>query len=81
MNCTDIKKENGNNCTDIKKENGNIYYNPSRPNPRRKEKIMLSFYFRTSLWCLKRFYEGLIETCQMILLSFYLKSDFMYSVS
>ena len=34
--------------------------NPSCPNPRRKEKIKLkSFYFHTSLWCLKRFYEGL----------------------
>ena len=32
---------------------------PSRPNPRRREKINLNFYFRPSLWCLKRFYEGL----------------------
>ena len=51
------------------------------PIPDEEKKLSLSFYFRTSLWCLKRFYEGLIETCQMILLSFYLKSDFMYSVS
>ena len=31
----------------------------SRPNPGRKEEIKLNFYFQTSLWCLKRFYEGL----------------------
>ena len=34
-------------------------FNPSRPNPRRREKVKLNFYFHTSLWCLKRFYEGL----------------------
>ena len=33
-------------------------FNPSRPNPGQKEKINLSFYFHTSLWCLKRFYKG-----------------------
>ena len=33
--------------------------NPSRPNPVRREKINLKFYFHVSLWCLKRFYEGL----------------------
>ena len=33
--------------------------NPSRPNRRRREKININFYFLTSLWCLKRFYEGL----------------------
>ena len=33
------------------------YFNPSRPDPRRREKINLYFYFHTSLWCLKRFYE------------------------
>ena len=33
--------------------------NPSRPNPGRRDKIKLNFYFHTSLWCLKRFYEGL----------------------
>ena len=33
--------------------------NPSRPNPRQREKINLNFYFHTSLWCLKRFYERL----------------------
>ena len=32
---------------------------PSCPNPGRREKIKLNFYFHTSLWCLKRFYEGL----------------------
>ena len=30
-----------------------------RPNPGQSEKIELSFCFHTSLWCLKRFYEGL----------------------
>ena len=33
--------------------------NPSRPDPGRRDKINLDFYFRTCLWCLKRFYEGL----------------------
>ena len=33
--------------------------NPSRPDPGRREKINLNFYFHTSLWCLKRFCEGL----------------------
>ena len=27
--------------------------------PGRREKINLNFYFHTSLWCLRRFYEGL----------------------
>ena len=35
--------------------------NPSRPNPGRREKITLSFYFHTSLWCLKSFYEGFMN--------------------
>ena len=30
---------------------------PSKPG--QGEKINLKFYFHTSLWCLKRFYEGL----------------------
>ena len=33
--------------------------NPSRPDPGRREKINLNYYFHTSLWCFKRFYEGL----------------------
>ena len=33
--------------------------NPSRPSAGRKEKIKLNFYFHTSLWFLKKFYEGL----------------------
>ena len=33
--------------------------NPSRPDPRQAEKINLNFYLHTSLWCLKKFYEGL----------------------
>ena len=39
--------------------------NPFRPNPGRREKINLNFYFHTSLWCLKWFYEdlkGLLKT-------------------
>ena len=35
------------------------HLNPSRPNPVRREKIKVNFYFYTSLSCLKRFYEGL----------------------
>ena len=33
--------------------------NPCRPDIERGEKINLNFYFHASLWCLKRFYEGL----------------------
>ena len=33
--------------------------NPFRPNPGRREKIKLSFYFHTPLWYLKMFREGL----------------------
>ena len=33
--------------------------NSSRPDPEWREKIDLNFYFHTSLWCLRRFYEGL----------------------
>ena len=40
-------------------ENGNTVINPSHPNPGRREKIKLHFHFHTSLWCLKRLYEGL----------------------
>ena len=29
------------------------------PIPDKKKKFKVNFYFRTSLWCLKRFYEGL----------------------
>ena len=32
--------------------------NPFRPDPRRRDKTNLNFYFHTSLWYLKRFYEG-----------------------
>ena len=38
--------------------NGLKYINPSRPDPGRREKINLYFYFHTSSWCLKRFHEG-----------------------
>ena len=34
-------------------------FNPSRPDPGQREKLNLNFYFHTSLWCLKRLYEGL----------------------
>ena len=33
--------------------------NFSRPDPVWREKINLNFDFHTSLWCFKRFYEGL----------------------
>ena len=36
-----------------------VFLEPSRPNPGRREKIKLNFYFHISLWCLKRFYKGL----------------------
>ena len=36
-----------------------MHINPSRPNPGQIGKVKLNIYFRTSLWCLKRFYEGL----------------------
>ena len=29
-------------------------FNPPRPNPGRREKIKLNFYFHTSMWCLKK---------------------------
>ena len=34
-------------------------FDPSHPNPGRRKKIKLNFYFHFSLWCLKKFYEGL----------------------
>ena len=34
-------------------------FNPSIPIPDDEKKINLNFYFRTSLWYLQRFYEGL----------------------
>ena len=36
-----------------------ILINPSHPDPWQRENIYLHFYFHTSLWCVKRFYEGL----------------------
>ena len=36
-------------------------FNPSRPKPGQRKKIKLNFYFNTSLWYLKRFYEGLYD--------------------
>ena len=35
-----------------------IVSNPSHPDPGQRE-IHLNFYFHTSLWCIKRFYEDL----------------------
>ena len=43
----------------IKHNTGLKLFNPFRPNPGRREKIQLNFYFRTSFWCPRRFYEGL----------------------
>ena len=34
-------------------------FNLSCPSPPRRKKINLNLYFHTSLWCVKRFYEGL----------------------
>ena len=42
-----------------KKISNPVDLNPSRPDPGQREKINLNFYFYTSLWCLKMFYEGL----------------------
>ena len=39
--------------------NDRKFFQPTQSNPGRREKNNLNFYFRTSLWCLKRFYEGL----------------------
>ena len=41
--------------------------NPSRPDHGRREKINLNFYFHTSLWCLKRFYESLLRPSENLL--------------
>ena len=38
-----------------------LHLNPSRPDPGQREKLNLNFYFHTSLWCLKRFYGGLLR--------------------
>ena len=35
-----------------------FYFNLSRPDYGRREKINLIFYFPTSFWCIKRLYEG-----------------------
>ena len=35
------------------------FFNPFRADPGRREKFNLNFYFHTSLWCLKIFYDGL----------------------
>ena len=36
-----------------------LYVNPFCHDPERKGKVNFNFYFHTSSWCLKRFYEGL----------------------
>ena len=41
-----------------------VMFNPSRPKSGRREKIKLKFYFRFSLWCFKRFYEGRKGLCK-----------------
>ena len=40
-------------------ESYDCFFNPSRPSSGQREKINLNFHFHISLWCLKRFYEGL----------------------
>ena len=39
--------------------------NPCRSDPGRRDKINLNFYFHTSFWCLKSFYEGLKVLCYL----------------
>ena len=59
-------------------------FNPSRPNPERRENIKLNFYFQISLWCLKRFYEAFIKPFEApqrsvkikIKLNFYINTTF-----
>ena len=51
-----IQKENKKR---YKKRKHNYNCNHSYPDPGKREKINLNFYFHTFLWCLKRFYEGL----------------------
>ena len=46
--CIKQKYYSNRSCADV-------VINPSRPNPRRREKINLNSYFHTSLLCLKRF--------------------------
>ena len=57
-----------------------------RLDPGRRKKINLNFYFHTSLWCLKRFYEGLKglhveKNCSItcLLISVYVISSLSYS--
>ena len=35
-----------------------LLLNPSLPEPGQRENANFNFYFHASLWCLKRFYEG-----------------------
>ena len=49
-----------------------VHFNPSHPKFRTNRKIKLNFHFHTSLWCFKRFYEGLKEVLKKINLFFIL---------
>ena len=53
-------------------------FNLSRPNPGRREKIKLNFYFHTSLWCLNRFYEGLIKPFEAPQRSVTIKNELIF---
>ena len=55
MSCACALSLKGNLCF---REWWQIVINPPRPDPKQRGKINLNFYFHTSLWCLKRFYEG-----------------------
>ena len=43
----------------MKNTHGGVLLLVFPPDPRRREKINVNFYFQTSLWCRKRFYQGL----------------------
>ena len=42
-----------------KHQSWNFFSTLSVPVPDKVKKIKLNFYFHTSFWCLKKFYEGL----------------------
>ena len=50
--------KNSNNLKSLWRTAYQKFLNPSHPDPGGREKINLNFYSHTSLWYLKRFYEG-----------------------
>ena len=53
-----------------------ILINPSRPDPGQREKNDLNFYFRTSLWCLKKFQAPHSSVKIKIKINFYFNATF-----